>query len=270
METLNDAENAALGASVAVLEGVLLQPTLYWKNAMQQALPFTIDPRKLYRGLFASLLNEAGQMSIQFGITGGVKRRVRSDGASEPRWLSLAAASAGGMAAALFASPVELVMIQQQRSGESAHTTLRAVTHAHGVGARGLCRGLGPAVLRDAVYVGGMLGLTPLVQAMLAERYEASAGVAGFWASVVGGVAGGVLSHPFDVVKTCMQGDLGCARYGSFTATTARLLAEGGFARLLHGVTWRTINITATVYIANECCCKLPPYIRRLTRGEGS
>ena len=39
-------------------------------------------------------------------------------------------------------------------------------------------------------------------------------------------------------------------------------------SRLMHGATWRTINITATVYIANECCGRLPPYIRRITRGD--
>ena len=38
--------------------------------------------------------------------------------------------------------------------------------------------------------------------------------------------------------------------------------------RLWHGATWRTINITATVYIANEGCNRLPPYITALTRSE--
>jgi hypothetical protein len=38
---------------------------------------------------------------------------------------------------------------------------------------------------------------------------------AGLLAAAVGGVAGGVLSHPWDVVKTCMQGDLERTKHGS-------------------------------------------------------
>jgi hypothetical protein len=40
------------------------------------------------------------------------------------------------------------------------------------------------------------------------------------------------------------------------------LLRDGGIARLYHGATWRTVNITATVWIANECSLRLPKHIR--------
>lgn len=43
-----------------------------------------------------------------------------------------------------------------------------------------------------------------------------------------------------------------------------------GAHRLLRGLTWRTVNITATVYIANECTIRLPQYIKALTRGSDS
>ena len=46
---------------------------------------------------------------------------------------------------------------------------------------------------------------------------------------------GGVLSHPFDVVKTCMQGDMAQASYGSTLATARTLLAKGGYGRFLDG-----------------------------------
>ena len=46
---------------------------------------------------------------------------------------------------------------------------------------------------------------------------------------------GGVLSHPLDVVKTCMQGDMAQASYGSTLATARTLLAKGGYGRFLDG-----------------------------------
>jgi len=265
MESLTEAENVILGVSVAVFEGVLLQPTLFWKNAMAQGLPLTLDPRKLYRGIGASLANEAGQMSIQFGVTGVLKGHLQSsDTDGSAGWLSVGAAAIGGMVAAVFASPVELVMIQQQRFGGGLVGTPLRIGRQFGLG--GLARGLGPAISRDAVYVGGMLGITPVMQQHLEQAHGQSAAVASLQASAIGGVVGGMLSHPFDVLKTCMQGDLERKTYGSLSSTFHTLVASGGLPRLMHGATWRTINITATVYIANECCSLLPPYITRLTR----
>ena len=148
-ESLTEAENVGLGVTVALVEGIILQPTLYWKNAMQQALPLTLDPRKLYRGIGASLANEAGQMSIQFGVTGMLKSQLSAAGEAELSGTAeVAAAAAGGMTAAVFASPVELVMIQQQRFGGGLLGTPLQVAREYGVTAGGLFRGLGPAVIR--------------------------------------------------------------------------------------------------------------------------
>ena len=49
-----------------------------------------------------------------------------------------------------------------------------------------------------------------------------------------------------------MQGDMTQATYGG-TLATARTLLKSGVGRFLDGCFWRTFNITATVYVANEC-----------------
>lgn len=38
-----------LACVAALIEGLILQPTVYWKTAKAQRLPFTLDPRLLYR-----------------------------------------------------------------------------------------------------------------------------------------------------------------------------------------------------------------------------
>ena len=43
-----------------------------------QGLPFTLSPRILYRGLGAALTNEMGQMGLQFGVTGFLKKLTMS------------------------------------------------------------------------------------------------------------------------------------------------------------------------------------------------
>ena len=59
---LTDMENIGVGVGAAFIEAVLLQPTLYWKNARAQGLPFTLNPRIMYRGTFTSILNEMQMM----------------------------------------------------------------------------------------------------------------------------------------------------------------------------------------------------------------
>lgn len=254
----SDPENVLIGGVAATIETIVLQPTLYAKNAAAQGIPLTLDPRLYYRGISASLINEVGQLSLQFAVAGALKRAVPQDAAGE-----VVAASAAGAVVALVASPCELLMIQQQRFGGSLPATIGKLARQHG--ALIFARGLGPAIARDAIYVGGMLGATPVVHAGLVREggslASAPAVIASMAASMVGGVIGAVASHPLDVVKTCMQGDVGRVEFGGFADSARKLLREG---RLFHGLAWRAANITATVYIAHECTVRLPAHIQRL------
>lgn len=177
----------------------------------------------------------------------------------------LVAAVLGGAFASLFASPVELVMIQQQRYGGAFLTTPYRIALTHGVLGKGLMRGLCASAGRDSFYACGLLGITPLLQSYLMKEHGFSTSHAGFHASMVGGLLATLPSQPFDVIKSCMQGDLSQSRYGSFSATVRQLYVnEGGWRRLYSGCFWRTVNITLTIYIANECRVRFMPAFREL------
>lgn len=247
--------------SAALIEGLILQPTVYWKTAKAQRLPFTLDPRLLYRGTGASIFNECQMMGIQFGLTGHFQRyisqAVRSDSGPVFSLLSrheeLVSAAFGGCFAALFASPVELVMIQQQLFGGRLVDVPRRIVREYGVLSRGLWRAVGVAAVRDTIYVCGMLGVTPVAQLYLQHKHGFDPGSAAVSASVVGGIIAAVPSHPLDVVKTCMQGDLLQKEYTTASQTLRSLWQQGGLQRVFAGCLWRTINIVSTVYIANLC-----------------
>lgn len=210
-------------------------------------------------------------MGLQFGFTGIMKavsesvdttdsktnsstsssyssRSVLIEGAKE-----LASAATGGVLAGLFVSPAELIMITQQKYGSSAFGSIKSVINNHGFFVHGLMRGLLATCLRDSVYVCGMLGITPVLQEELVTKFNFSVGAASFGASMIGGLVAALPSHPFDVIKTCMQGDLHRLKYSSFSGTAKALWAEGGSKAFFRGGFWRTVNIVATVYIANEC-----------------
>mmetsp|Transcript_30707 Transcript_30707/g.99581 ORF Transcript_30707/g.99581 Transcript_30707/m.99581 type:complete len:276 (-) Transcript_30707:168-995(-) len=262
MEGLTELENAAVGAASAGCVAVTLQPTLYWKNAAAQGLPFTLRPSLLFRGCGANLLKETSEMALQFAAAG----RMKAGGdASSSAAREIAGAVGGGAVGALLVTPFECVMVQQQLLGTSLLQTPLDIVRRHGA-LDGLYRGLGLAALRDSIYVGCMLGLTPVVRRRLIEGHELPPAAASLCASAVGGVAGGVFSHPMDVVKTCMQGDLARAVHRDPLSTCRNLIAEGGIGALMRGAGWRTLNITLTVFIAGEVCQRLPPYLLRLTR----
>lgn len=61
-----------------------------------------------------------------------------------------------------------------------------------------------------------------------------------------------------------VQGDIQRQTYTTFTGTAKKLWNNGGIRRVFSGVMWRTVNVTATVYVANECRIHLSPYVADL------
>ena len=256
LQLSNDKQNVIIGVIAAFIETLILQPTLYWKNARAQKLPFSLNPKIIYRGTIASIFNECNMMGLQFGITGYLQSNVHIT--SNKYINTFLSASFGGAITAIIVSPVELIMIQQQLHGRSFFTVPKQVIMEHGWFSKGLMRGLSANIARDAIYVSGMLAVTPIAQDYLIDKYQLHTQTAGFYASIIGGVIGAILSHPFDILKTCMQGDLNQYEYKTYQQTFSSLWKQGGMVRIYHGGLWRTINIVGTVYIANECRMHLP------------
>ena len=163
-EKLNSSQNASIGVVAAMLEGIVLQPTLYWKNARALKLPFTLNPKIIYRGTLASLVNECQLLGFQFGLTGFFQKLLHEKGIVKNAETSeLLAAAMGGLMSTILTCPIEMVMIQQQKNGGSFVNTLTRVTNRYGVGWHGLFRGITPTIGREIICVVGMLGVTPIV-----------------------------------------------------------------------------------------------------------
>ena len=255
---LSDSENVGVGVTAAFLEAILLQPTLYWKNARAQGLPFTLDPRIVYRGTFMSVINEMQMMGVQFGCTGWLQRmwltyissKNKAESSKDHQFSlkdEMGLAFVGGAISALPTTPVELIMIQQQRSGDSMMKVINHVLKNHNI-----VRGMIPCICRDSVYTTGLLGVTPYTQEYLMNHGGLSQSMAGLCASVVGGIFSATLSHPTDVIKTCMQGDIEKSRFQGMSNTANVLIKQGGIGMLFKGLMWRSINIIGTVFIANQ------------------
>jgi hypothetical protein len=267
-------QNAIVGVTVGIVEVVCCQPLNYWKNMKQQGLPLTLDPRKLYRGLGAAAVNMGGCTMIQFAVGGSLKRLVLGGGGGggggmgmdddihhrrgegmegermEGRRLTAAEEMgigfAAGVVSALAGSPLTLIMIQQQVRGGSSYDTMCRIANPNH-----FYRGFVGVAMREGLWTCGYLSFPPIVRRYLGETYPnefASDATARIPAALLGGFFACYLSHPFDTIKTCMQGDVERRVYGTFTET-ARRIYEGGPTAFYRGATFRYGRMVCAVYL---------------------
>jgi len=117
MQELTPIENTFLGICAGLIEITAAQPLLYWKNAVQQKLPFTINPKYLYRGLAANAINFSVLCGIQFFGTGVIQQLIIGKNESNRKLThteSLLAAFGGGVVSGFICGPLELIVVQQQ------------------------------------------------------------------------------------------------------------------------------------------------------------
>eukprot|EP00037_Helgoeca_nana_P033886 m.419799 g.419799 ORF g.419799 m.419799 type:complete len:277 (-) comp31840_c0_seq1:277-1107(-) len=256
MASMSPVQNAVVGMSAGCIEIVALQPMLYCKNATQQNLPLSLNPAVLYRGVVMSATNMSIITGVQFPLTGLISNAISGGGRKLTDGESLVAAFAGGTISAVICSPMELVMIQQQKNGGSiGHHGTRIC----GGGPSMLFRGLTPTMVREGIFTMGYMALGPVVSKKLTE----STGVTGFAATFGGcsiaGVIAASLSHPFDTIKTVVQGDVDSKTYKGPGHAYKLLLEEGGPARFFSGWAWRTSRMIGALFIIGQVKVLLAP-----------
>jgi len=251
---LTDAENMALGFIGGSIDVSLLQSTNYWKNAAQQGLPFTLNPLVLYRGYLANLANNGFCVSTQFlfnglvskGITGGIDRPLTA-----PE--KITCGTAAGVLSGVVCGPIELVMIQQQRQGLGFIATSLSILKG---GASSVFRGTTGMCFREGIYCGGYLGIMPVVREQVQRRYPESFGKtedgARFCAALIAGPINGVLSHPPDTLKTCLQGDLHGVKFTGYGQSVGVLVRESGVLSLWRGYPWRLLRQMCALFIFDK------------------
>lgn len=245
---LNELQNATVGMTVGVIEVLILQPFNYAKNMVQQKQPISIKPAIMYRGVGANCINMGSCTMIQFAAGGKLKNMVLN-GEDRPLKIyeEMACGAAAGFVSATIGSPLELVMIQQQRKGGSTAATLQSIANPTNV-----FRGFTGAAIREALWTCGYLSIPPIVRGHLMDTYPDTFDTkdkARIPAALLGGLFACYLSHPVDTIKTCMQGDIERETYKSFTKTAAKIYSDSGIPGFYRGATFRYGRMVCAVFI---------------------
>lgn len=257
---LTERQNATVGAVAGVIDITCIQWAYYLKNARQQGLPASWDPRVLYRGYTANCANVAAGTCFQFAINGMIEGVLRGSGTkSLTPSEQIASGFAAGFASGLVASPTELVMTQQQVKGGSIGTNVARVA----AGGPGNClRGLSATCFREGIFAAAYLGLAPVLRARLRETMpDANEEALRVPAALGGAAICGLLSHPFDTVKTCMQGDIERSVYGTTRQTVSTIWAKGGAAAMYRGIEFRFLRQAWQVWVLDLLRERLSPVL---------
>mmetsp|Transcript_13247 Transcript_13247/g.24662 ORF Transcript_13247/g.24662 Transcript_13247/m.24662 type:complete len:268 (-) Transcript_13247:129-932(-) len=257
---LNELENATVGATVGTIEVLCLQSLNYCKNMIQQGQPISLDPRKMYRGVGANCVNMGSCTMIQFAVGGSLKKMVlgeetRQLKASEEMICGIGA----GVVSAVVGSPLELIMIQQQRKGGNTIETIKNIASPNTA-----ARGFIGAAIREGLWTCGYLAIPPIVRRNLMESYpdtfdsDAKARVP---ASLLGGLFACYLTQPADTIKTCMQGDIERKNFGSLTETAKVLYKEGGIPAFYRGATFRYGRMVCAVALMDTLQAMVGPML---------
>lgn len=243
----------AIGGAAGVIEVLLQQPSVAWKNAIQDGRPLPWNPRMLYRGVAINAATIAPINGLQFGVNRYLEEIFADNGQLSDSGRT-GTATAAGAVSGLVTCPGELLMIQQQKTGTSLSFASQQILEQHGVA--GYFRGMVPTVIREAIFTGAYLGVIPVLKEhMVASRpdlFEKRPHYANVIASVAAGVASTFVTQPFDTIKTRMQANLDVPAYRTMSRTAASMMQEGGLRTIFSGLLPRTQRVTCAVFILNE------------------
>ncbi len=190
--------------------------------------------------------------ALKKSVVGGEKRALK------PHEEMLCGITAGVVSATV-GSPLELIMIQQQRKGGSTIETIKNIANPSTIG-----RGFIGAAIREGLWTCGYLSIPPIVRSNLREMYPDtfdSDSKARIPAALLGGLFACYLTHPADTIKTCMQGDIERKTYGSFLQTAKTVAAESGFAGFYRGATFRYGRMVCAVFMMDTLQSMIGPLL---------
>lgn len=202
----------------------------------------------LYRGLSAGLMRQLVYGTMRLGLfttfEKKLEKRAVQRGASVSFGERAVAGLGAGAIAAFCGNPTEVVLVRMQADGmrppmqrenyRSALDALRRITHAEGVLA--LWKGSGPTIIRAMSTNFGQLAFFSESKFQLQKRTNLKPKARTAAAAAIAGLAGAVISQPFDFVKTRLQNQVTAAggqpAYKGMFDCFVKVIRQEGVGRL--------------------------------------
>lgn len=245
----------AIGSAAAVVEVAVDQPLIYFKNMVQQGKPISLDRRILWRGAPGNAASLAPVTAIQVVGNNLALDWLKHKGENITVTKQMFAAFGAGALSGFVSCPSENVMLKQQNSGATLYNSVKDIVKSHGT--RGMFRALVPTMMRDGGFSAGLLGLRPILKQRL-EQYNSNEALLTIASGVSAGVIAGVITHPFDTVKTVMQANLQDKQAASTFKELQKILhQDDATKKLFKGLTARSTRVVSAITLMGYVTDKL-------------
>lgn len=253
-------KSIAIGSVSGMTEVMVDQPLITIKNYLIERrtnpdakVPCTI--KDFYRGFNANMLGMVPTTAMQMLAYDKVNSLFEEE--EKTSYQSWAAVSASGVAGAIPASPIELVIIRQNKDQIPLSKALKSIVQEHGV-SKLVGRGFVATALRDTGFTKGMLEGHPWAKEQLVTSFPSIPNSAASLIAGSGvGAAVAVITHPFDTIKYKQQSFAARSIWDACRLT----YQQGGAIAFWDGVSARGARVILATIVISETRKKLQEYV---------
>ena len=129
--------DSLIGFCMGSIEVLLLHPFSFFKNLSQQKLKYTFKPKIIYRGVGMGIIDMGIMTAIQYPLTNYIYKTVFDKNSNKSFFVSenkkkIISSFSSGMLSGFVCSPMELVIVQQQRWGGNIINTIYRISKNFG------------------------------------------------------------------------------------------------------------------------------------------
>ncbi len=257
---LTPLESVYIGSATGFAAVTAYLPSWTIKMRIQCSLPFTLDPRILYRGYTAGLAVMVPVTVVQIFNTSRVESLLPGDTITfNGRAIS---SFLGGTLSSIFTNPLNLINTQQHKHDyQSPLIAAKAIVQKSGV--KNLCIGLPTIAMADGLYTCAYYGLFSPLKIHFCDRTHNKTASA-LSAAILTGVSTAVITQPLDSIRTMQHQYADEKNKHGFVKCVKELYQKGGGLGFFKGIAPRAIGTTLTVLAAGTAADITESHYRNL------
>lgn len=245
-QKLTTLESLTIGSIVGFANITINLPLWAIKIRIQCDLPFTVDPRILYKGYTMLLATTVPIAALEIFNTSRIEKILNEEKtvSSQERVFS---SFLGGISSSLIGNPLNLIATQQHKHGTTPLNTTKNMIRQFGI--KSIYIGLPASTMTHGLFACAFYGIFPIIKEY-ARKYTHSEGTAYIFAGVLAGISTAVLTHPLDLIKTIQHRNSDQKGEHSFIYSFRKIYKNKGSVGLFKGFVPRTLGMCSTVLVA--------------------
>lgn len=252
-------ESVGVGIATGVVSATVNLPFWTIKMRKQCDLPFTMDPRVLYKGFPAVLATVVSITTLQIFNISRVESMSSGDTvSSQQRTFS---SFIGSISSSLITNPLNIIGTQQHKHNNLSFAKT-AKNMSHQLGFRSFWIGLPISAVSESIYISAYYGFFPPLKYYM-NTYINNEIFAAMCAAVLAGIPTAVITQPADRIRTMQHQHADEKGKHHFTPSVKKIYRTKGVIGFFSGLIPRTVAITSTVLAAGTTADKMESFYKK-------